>query len=106
MKIGIVSQWYPPEPPNIPADLAAELTARGHTVRVLTGFPNYPNGTLYEGYRQRWSTVESHNGVTVRRVPLYTSHDSSGLKRAANYLSFAATRAAAATSFLRGADAG
>ena len=35
MKIGIVSQWYPPEPPNIPADLATELAARGHAVRVL-----------------------------------------------------------------------
>lgn len=105
MKIGIVSQWYPPEPAYIPGHLADELAARGHTVRVLTGFPNYPGGTLYEGYRQRWSTVESHNGVTVRRVPLYASHDSSGLKRAANYLSFAATSAAAATSFLNGADA-
>lgn len=104
MKIGIVSQWYPPEPPNIPAELAMELTARGHSVRVLTGFPNYPGGALYEGYRQRWSTVESHNGVTVRRVPLYTNHDSSGLRRAANYLSFAATSTVAASRFLRGAD--
>ena len=105
MRIGIVSQWYPPEPPYIPADLATELAARGHTVRVLTGYPNYPNGELYAGYRQRWSTVESHDGVTVRRVPLYASHDSSGLRRAANYLSFAATSTAAATRFLKGVDA-
>lgn len=103
MKIGIVSQWYPPEPPTIPADVARELAARGHQVRVLTGFPNYPHGTLYEGYQQRWSTVESQNGVQVRRAPLYTSHDSSGLKRAANYLSFAVT-SAVASGFLKGAD--
>jgi colanic acid biosynthesis glycosyl transferase WcaI len=105
VKIGIVSQWYPPEPVSIPADLAGELAARGHTVRVLTGFPNYPNGTVYPGYEQRWSTVEHDRNVTVRRVPLYASHDSSGLRRAANYLSFAATSSAAATRFLRGADA-
>jgi glycosyltransferase involved in cell wall biosynthesis len=104
VRIGIVSQWYPPEPVTIPADLSRELAARGHTVRVLTGFPNYPNGELYEGYEQHWRTVEHHNGVTVRRVPLYTSHDSSGARRAANYLSFAATSSVAAGRFLAGAD--
>jgi glycosyltransferase involved in cell wall biosynthesis len=104
VRIGIVSQWYPPEPVSIPADLADELSRRGHTVRVLTGFPNYPGGELYEGYEQRWRTVERHDGVTVRRVPLYASHDASGLRRAANYLSFAATSSVAASRFLGGAD--
>lgn len=104
LRIGIVSQWYPPEPVQIPADLAGELAARGHSVKVLTGFPNYPTGTLYPGYRQRWSTVERDGAVTVRRVPLYLNHDASGTRRAANYLSFAASSAAAATSFLADVD--
>ena len=84
MKIGIVSQWYPPEPTYIPGDLARALAARGHRVRVLTGFPNYPTGTLYPGYRQRWNDTSVVDGVTVRRVPLYPSHDHSGTRRAIN----------------------
>ena len=104
MKVGIVSQWYPPEPVHIPANLARELAARGHRVRVLTGFPNYPSGKLHSGYRQRWNDTSVLEGVTVRRVPLYPSHDHSGARRAANYLSFAASSSAAAVRYLGDAD--
>jgi glycosyltransferase involved in cell wall biosynthesis len=104
MKIGIVSQWYPPEPPYIPENLARELVARGHRVKVLTGFPNYPSGKLYPGYRQRWNDTSVVDGVTVRRVPLYPSHDHSGARRAANYLSFAASSSAAVLRYLGDAD--
>jgi len=104
VKVGIVSQWYPPEPVHIPANLARELAARGHRVRVLTGFPNYPSGTLHPGYRQRWNDTCVLEGVTVRRVPLYPSHDHSGARRAASYLSFAASSSAAAVRYLGGAD--
>jgi glycosyltransferase involved in cell wall biosynthesis len=104
VRIGIVTQWYPPEPAVIPAGLAEELAARGHRVRVLTGFPNYPGGRIYPGYRQRWRHRESAPGVTVRRVPLYPSHDASAVRRAANYLSFAATSTVAAVGYLAGAD--
>jgi glycosyltransferase involved in cell wall biosynthesis len=104
VQIGIVSQWYSPEPAFIPASLAADLAARGHRVRVLTGYPNYPEGRIYPGYRQRWNGLETAGPVTVRRVPVYPSHDSSALRRAASYLSFAATSTLAAARFLAGAD--
>ena len=104
MKIGIVSQWYPPEPAYIPDNLARDLVRRGHQVRVLTGFPNYPTGGLYPGYRQRWNDRSVIEGVTVRRVPLYPSHDNSYARRAANYLSFAASSSTAALPYLGDAD--
>jgi colanic acid biosynthesis glycosyl transferase WcaI len=104
MRIGIVSQWYAPEPVLIPTNLADELAARGHDVRVLTGFPNYPTGQLYPGYRQRWRHTTESGGVTTRRVPLYASHDASSVRRAANYLSFAATSTIAAPRFLADVD--
>jgi colanic acid biosynthesis glycosyl transferase WcaI len=104
MKIGIVTQWYPPEPASITGSLAEELGTRGHDIRVLTGFPNYPEGKIYQGYRQRWKDQSRQNGVTVRRVPLYANHDSSGLKRAANYLSYAATSSLAGCRFLVDVD--
>ncbi|GIJ52273.1 glycosyltransferase WbuB [Virgisporangium aliadipatigenens] len=105
MRVGILSQWYPPEPASIPGTLAPELVSRGHQVRVLTGYPNYPGGRLYPGYRQRWRELYRENGVLVRRVPLYPSHDANGLRRAANYLSFAATSTVAGLSHLHGAQA-
>lgn len=105
MRIGIVSQWYPPEPVFIPGSLAAELTARGHEVRVLTGFPNYPEGRLYPGFRQRWNHRSTEGELTVRRVPLYPSHDASTLRRVANYLSFAASSSVAAPRYLADVDA-
>lgn len=105
MRIGIVSQWYRPEVPHIPGDVADGLASRGHKVRVLTGFPNYPDGRIHPGYRQRWNDTSTPTaGVTVRRVPLYPSHDSSGVRRAATYLSFAATSSVAALRFLGGVD--
>jgi glycosyltransferase involved in cell wall biosynthesis len=104
VKVGIVSQWYPPEPAFIPGSLAEDLAARGHRVRVLTGFPSYPEGRIYPGYRQRWDRRDVVDGVAVRRVPIYPSHDSSALRRSAMYLSFAATSAVSAARYLAGAD--
>jgi colanic acid biosynthesis glycosyl transferase WcaI len=104
MKVGIISQWYPPEPGFIVSGLAEELAARGHEVRVLTGFPNYPEGRVYPGYRQRWNHRETNDGVTVRRVPLYSSHDSSAVRRVANYTSFAVSSSLAAVRYLADVD--
>lgn len=105
MRIGIVSQWYPPEPAFIPGALAGALAGRGHEVCVLTAFPNFPQGRIYPGYRQRWGARERAGRLTVRRVPVYPSHDSSAVGRVANYLSYAVTSAAAATRYLAGVDA-
>src|SRR5262249_30034478 len=91
-------------PVFIPVSLAEELAIRGHEVRVLTGFPNYPEGRIHPGHRQRWNHMSSSGGVTIRRVPLYPSHDASALGRAANYPSLAATSSAAAMRFLSDVD--
>lgn len=104
MRINFVTQWYPPEPAGPAYAPAVGLTQRGHDVHVLTGFPNYPSGQLYDGYSLRPHTVErGADGITVHRVPLYPSHDASALKRMGNYLSFAAS-ATAASQFLPAAD--
>jgi glycosyltransferase involved in cell wall biosynthesis len=71
--------------------MAKELVRRGHQVQVLTGFPNYPGGKVYPGYRIRPWQREVIDGVPVTRVALYPSHDKSSLRRAFNYGSFAVT---------------
>lgn len=103
MKILLVSQYFSPENVLIPSDIARHLVESGHRVRVLTGFPNYPEGKLYDGYKQRWRSRESDGAVEILRVPLYLDHSRSTARRALNYLSFGAS-AASARSFARGAD--
>ncbi|MFC9335673.1 sugar transferase [Arthrobacter sp. NPDC057009] len=88
-RILLITQWFDPEPTFKGLLFAQELTKQGHDVRVLTGFPNYPGGKLYDGYRIRPFQRELIDGISVLRVPLYPSHNSSGLDRALNYLSFA-----------------
>ncbi len=91
MKILLITQWFEPEPTLKGLAFAKALVALGHDVQVLTGFPNYPGGTVYDGYRVRPFQREMHGKIEVCRVALYPSHDGSGLMRALNYISFAAT---------------
>ncbi|MBT2484997.1 MULTISPECIES: glycosyltransferase family 4 protein [unclassified Microbacterium] len=103
MKVLIVSQYYPPEAVPLPADLAQGLAARGHHVKVLTGFPNYPSGKVFPGYRQAWRSIERDGTVEIHRVPLFADHSQSAVKRMLNYFSFALSSATAAR-LGRGAD--
>jgi colanic acid biosynthesis glycosyl transferase WcaI len=93
MKIGLLTQWYAPEPgpASLPTGLAEGLAARGHDVTVLTGFPNYPHGRIADGWTQRRKLDSVDNGVHVRRVALYANHDESAARRVVNYASFAAS---------------
>lgn len=88
MKILILTQYFQPEPIFKGLPLARALQERGHDVQVLTGFPNYPGGKLYAGYRQSLWQRQTLDGIEVIRVPLFPSHDSSGLMRILNFLSF------------------
>lgn len=91
MRILIITEFFDPEPTIKGLAFAQALADRGHSVQVLTGFPNYPLGTIYAGYRVRLWQRERHGAVEVVRVPLYPSHDRHPLRRAATYASFALT---------------
>lgn len=78
--------------------------ARGHEVQVITGFPNYPGGRLYPGYRLRPIRREVIDGVPVVRFLLYPSHDRSALRRVLNYASFSVSAALMAPFMARPAD--
>ncbi|NYH41146.1 glycosyltransferase involved in cell wall biosynthesis [Micromonospora jinlongensis] len=105
MRIGILSYHFPPEPAFIPGSLAEELAARGHEVRVLTGFPDYPGGHVYPGWRQRWHHETHSERLTVRRVPRYPGRAASTGTRMASYLSFAGSATLAARRYFRDVDA-
>ena len=93
LRVLVVSQYYWPEHCPIPTLLAEELQRRGHEVRVLTTFPNYPTGRLPDGQRQRPHVVETVRGVRVHRVPMLLDRSERTLRRAASYASFALSSA-------------
>jgi len=84
----MLTQWFDPEPFFKGIPFAKELTELGHKVEILTGFPNYPGGRIYKGYRIKLLKREIISGIPVIRVALYPSHDKSAIKRSLNYLSF------------------
>lgn len=86
-KILVVCQYYHPEPFRI-KDICEELVRRGHEVQVVTGYPNYPEGQLYDGYGKGKRIDEIINGVKVHRC--YTIPRQTGiLNRLLNYYSYA-----------------
>lgn len=107
MRIGILSQWYDPETggPALPGVLARGLRDRGHEVQVVTGFPNYPQGRLYDGYQMHRRLDEVVDGISIRRVALYPAHGGSPVKRMANFASFAASASVSGIGVLKDVDA-
>jgi glycosyltransferase involved in cell wall biosynthesis len=93
VKILVYTQFCTPEPIFKSIPFAAELRRRGHDVRILTGFPNYPGGEFYPGYRLAAWQRDVIEGVPILRVPLIPSHNESFVGRALNYWSFASTSA-------------
>ena len=91
MKILIITQWFDPEPTFKGLLFAQKLVSKGHDVEVITGFPNYPGGKVYDGYKIKPCYVEIIDGVKISRVALYPSHDNSPIKRIFNYVSFFTT---------------
>ena len=88
-RILFITQWFEPEIHLKGLGFAKELVANGFEVEVITGFPNYPGGEVFPGYKISILKRQLMDGVFVTRVPIYPSHDNSALKRIANYFSFA-----------------
>lgn len=88
MKLLIITQYFWPET-FIINELARQLSHDGHTVTVLTGKPNYPDGMIYEGYQSSGILSEkTPNGIQVHRVPLRPRYTGGAKNLALNYLSF------------------
>jgi colanic acid biosynthesis glycosyl transferase WcaI len=105
VKIGMISQWYEPETGAAahPTAIARALAGRGHQVKVLTGFPSYPHGRVYDGYRMRLRAHEQRDGIELLRVPDSPSHDQSARRRALRLTSFAVS-ATSQVGWLRDVD--
>lgn len=86
LKILVVSQYFWPENFRV-NDLVEGLVKRGHEVVVLTGKPNYPEGTIFAEYQQNPENYMTYKGARVVRVPLVPRGNRS-IMLMLNYLTF------------------
>lgn len=69
MKILIITQYFYPETFRVNT-LCKELVERGHEVTVLTGYPQYPQGKIYDGYGFNKPYEKEWNGAKICRVKM------------------------------------
>lgn len=106
LRVLMATHWFDPEggAAGHPGVIARAIRDLGHDVQVVTGFPTYPEGVVFDGYRNRPYLREVVDGITVHRGAIFPSHDSRALHRAANYLSYAASGSLTAVGASRRAD--
>jgi glycosyltransferase involved in cell wall biosynthesis len=101
-----LSDNFPPEV-NAPAsrtfEHCREWVRTGHQVTVLTCVPNFPQGKVYKGYRNRIWQSEMTSGIRTVRVWSFITANEGFLPRTFDYVSYMVSAIAAAP-FLRGAD--
>lgn len=94
MNILFLADNYPPET-NAAAtrvsERAAYWAAWGHDVTVITSFPNFPQGKVYDGYRNGWYAEEIRDGIRVIRVKTFIAANRGTLLRMLDFLSFMAS---------------
>ncbi|MDB2521418.1 glycosyltransferase family 4 protein [Planktomarina temperata] len=91
MHILFLTDNFPPEV-NAPAsrtfEHAKHWVALGHKVTVITCAPNFPDGKVFLGYKNRIWQSESIEGIRVIRVWTYITSNDGFFKRILDFLSF------------------
>ena len=94
MRILFLTDNFPPEV-NAPATRTYEHCIKwielGHKVTVITCFPNFPKGKIFEGYTNKLYQKENIDGITVIRVWSYITENNGFVKRIIDYISYALT---------------
>lgn len=89
LKVLLLTNTFAPEPGALRGlPFAKWLNSRGANPTVLTAFPSYPLGRIFDGYSQRPSKWFEMDGIPVLRTWVYPSHDTSAVRRILTYLSF------------------
>lgn len=91
MKILFLTDNFPPEV-NAPAtrtyEHCKEWVKLGAEVTVITCFPNFPKGKVYDGYKNKLYQKEEIDGIKVIRVWTYITANKGFGKRIIDYISF------------------
>ena len=91
MHILFLTDNFPPEG-NAPAtrtfEHAREWVSKGHKVTVITCAPNFPEGKVFDGYKNRWLSKETIEDISVWRVKTYITANEGFIKRTIDFVSF------------------
>lgn len=91
MKLLFLTDNFPPEV-NAPASRTyahcKEWVNNGVDVTVITCAPNFPQGKVYKGYKNKLYQVENMDGIKVIRVWTYITGNEGFIKRTLDYISF------------------
>ncbi|MEI8654083.1 glycosyltransferase family 4 protein [Pseudoalteromonas sp. Hal273] len=91
MHILFLSDNFPPEG-NAPATRTYEHALRwvqaGHKVTVITCAPNFPEGVVFNGFKNSWYRHTKLDGIDVLRVKTYITSNEGFVKRILDYMSF------------------
>lgn len=104
MRLGYITEWFPPEPEGAPLWIAQAMRDRGFDVGVVTGIPHYPTGKPATGYTWHTRRRETVEGFPVLRLPEFPSHDRSAIRRIGTFGSFSASSALWGSRAIAGAD--
>lgn len=91
MHILFLTDNFPPEsnaPANRTFEHARQWVASGHRVTIITCAPNFPDGQLFKGYKNRWFQTEQMDGITVIRVWSFMTRNAGFVLRLLDFLSF------------------
>jgi colanic acid biosynthesis glycosyl transferase WcaI len=90
MHVLFVSNYFPPEV-NAPAtrlyEHARQWVKDGGSLNIITAAPNFPEGVVYPGYKNRYGE-EQIEGINVARVPMYIAENKGTFRRILSYVSF------------------
>jgi hypothetical protein len=87
MKVLLVTQYFWPEYFRV-NDLVIELRRKNIEVDILTGYPNYPGGKIYDSFLNNKKNFNNFNGAHIYRVPIFPRGDGGKFSLTLNYLSF------------------
>jgi len=91
MDSAFYSHYFSPEigaPSTRIYDLSKELIRLGHSVQVVTCFPNHPAGKLYQGYPRGFYLHEKLNGINVHRHWTYITPNKGFFKKILGHISY------------------
>ena len=91
LRVTFLTHYFPPEVGPAQTrlhELAKRLIAAGETVTVVTGFPNYPAGEIFPGYRGKRFMEDTFDGIRVLRTWVFATRSRGFIGRLLNYYSF------------------